>query len=309
MQRRTLWLGAVAMLVLAGGCDTDDESHAPAGPPPSPVVRLAADAIRTAGISTAPVERRRLEQQLDLTGTLAAVPWTAEEQAAIAEAVSLDAERQLEETSYERQERLAAQGIVSRQALDAARAAREAARAAAASADARLANLGLGGGDSDLARQARIWGLAQLPESELADVAAGAAVRVTPAAYPEREFEAHVVAVSASSDPATHAFTVRIAVRDPQRVLRPQMLAAFRIAVRRPAALVVPRSAILLEGDGSWVYVAADGAFRRTEIRTGAATATEVEVASGLTAGDQVVVAGAQLLESERLKSTVRISD
>jgi hypothetical protein len=308
MARVKLLVGALVLLALAG-CDTDEESRPPAGPPPSSVVHLSAEAIGTAGIRTAPVERRRLERVIELTGTLAAVPWNAEEQAAVSDAESADADRRLKATSYARQARLAAEGIVSRQTLDAARAELDAARAIAATADAALANLGLGTHARSLGAHVRIWGLAILPESELAEVRAGAALDVTTSAYPGRAFKGRVVEVSRSSDPAIHAFTLRIAIDDRERLLRPHMLATFRVVSRLPPALVVPRSALLLEGDGTWSYVATDGGFRRTAVTTGAASPTEIEIVSGLSAGDQVVVAGAQLLESERLKSTLRISD
>jgi hypothetical protein len=87
------------------------------------------------------------------------------------------------------------------------------------------------------------------------------------------------------------------------------MLATFAIAVPSPAGLVVPRSAVLLEGDGSYVYIVRGQTFRRQRVATGATTADYVQLVQGVAAGERVVVRGAQLLESERLKSQLRPAD
>ncbi len=246
---------------------------------------------------------------LTLTGTLAERPWTPEEQTALSEAEGADAKLRVTEANLARLSRLAADGVASRQDLDAARADRDQARAIAAQADAKRANLGLSLSASGYDHQATIWGLASLSETDFAQVAAGAAVEVTTEAFPGRRFSGRVVAVSRSADPQTRSFTVRIAIQDPTGSLRPQMLATFAIAVPSPAGLVVPRSAVLLEGDGSYVYIAQGQTFRRQRVATGATTADYVQLTKGVAAGERVVLRGAQLLESERLKSQLRAPD
>ena len=114
------------------------------------------------------------------------------------------------------------------------------------------------------------------------------------------------MAVSRAADPQTRNFTVRIAVEDPSASLRPQMLATFAISTPAPAGLVIPRSALLLEGDGSYVYVAQGDSFRRQKVETGESTSDSVTVREGLSLGQRVVIRGAQILESERLKSRLR---
>ena len=82
------------------------------------------------------------------------------------------------------------------------------------------------------------------------------------------------------------------------------MLATF--AVKTPAApgLAIPKSAVLLEGGGSFVYVASgDREFRRQRIETQESSSDTVTVTAGLSPGQRIVVRGAQLLESERLKA------
>ena len=246
-----------------------------------------------------------LGRTLRLTGTLAEKPWTPEEQTALSDAESADAKLRLAQANFDRLSRLSTEGIASHQDLDAARAERDQAQAAAAQADAKRANLGLSEASS-IGRQAEIWGLANLAESDFARVAPGAKVEITTEAFPGRTFSGRVVAVSRSADPQTRNFTVRIAIEDPSGSLRPQMLATFAISTPAPQSLAIPRSAILLEGDGSYVYIAQGDTFRRQRVQTGESTSEYVTVKEGVSPGQRVVIQGAQILEAERLKSRIR---
>jgi multidrug efflux pump subunit AcrA (membrane-fusion protein) len=305
------------------GCRASDKSQTsttPAGPPS--VVRLSPEGIRAGGIESAVAGEMELGRVLTLTGTLAEKPWTPEEQAALSDAESADAKLHLAQANLDRLSRLWADGIASRQDLDVARAGRDQARAAAAQADAKRANLGLSearglGGpqgpppsaSSSVGRQAKIWGLANLSEADFARVSAGAKVEIATEAFPGRGFPGGVVAVSRSADPQTRSFTVRIAIEDPSGSLRPQMLATFTISTPAPAGLAIPRSALLLEGDGSYVYVAQGDTFRRQRVKTGDSTSEYVTIKEGVSPGQRVVIRGAQILESERLKSRLRPAD
>jgi multidrug efflux pump subunit AcrA (membrane-fusion protein) len=273
---------------------------------PSSVVRLSPEAVRTAGIETAAVGDSAGGGVLALTGTLAAKPWTPEEQAALSDAASADAKLRLADANFQRLSRLSRDGVVARQDLDASRAERDQARAAAAQTDAKRANLGLTETALALERKATIWGLASLPEVDLAQVKPSERVEVSTAAFPNQHFSGRVVGVSRSADAETRSFTVRIAIDDPAGLLHPQMLATFAISTPGRRGLAIPKSAVLLEGDGSYVYVQeGQGTFRRQRIETEESSSATVTVTSGLSAGQRVVVRGAQLLESERLKSRI----
>jgi hypothetical protein len=298
---------ALAAAVLSCRRAENAKPAAPANAEPPSEVRLSPPAISTAGIATAVVGKTSGSGVLVLTGTLAAKPWTPAEQTVLSDAANADAKLRLAESNFERLSRLSQEGVVARQDLDAGRADRDEAKAAALEADARRANLGLTATALALERQAALWGLASLPEVDLAQVRAGAKADVTSAAFPGRRFPGRVVEVSTSEDPETRSFTVRIAVDDPSHLLHPQMLATFAIATPAPPGLTIPRSAMLLEGDGSYVYVVAgEGVFRRQKIETRESSSDPVAVTAGLSPGQRIVVTGAQLLESERLKSRIR---
>jgi multidrug efflux pump subunit AcrA (membrane-fusion protein) len=140
-----------------------------------------------------------------------------------------------------------------------------------------------------------------------AQVHPGASVDVTTAAFPGVRFPGQVAGVSRSEDPDTRTFTVRIAIGNPSGRLHPQMLVSFAVSTPISSGIVIPRSAVLLEGSGSYVYVARGGdSFQKLRIETGAATPDSALALKGLTAGQRIVVRGAQRLESERLKSSLK---
>lgn len=267
------------------------------------MVTLSPEAVHAAGIETAPVLEGRVVARVTLTGTLAAEPWTPEEQAVLSEAEAADAKRALAKANLSRSTRLSAQGVISRQDLDAAASAFKQAASAAEQADAKRANLGLSGQTRAKMWEVRLWGLASLPESELPRVAAGDRVKVESSAFPGRTFAGAVVGLSRSADAQTRSFTVRIRVDDPAGALRPQMLATFEISGPARRSLTVPSSAVLLQASGSCVFVAEAGRFRKQAVLTGASSEGRVEILRGVSAGQRIVVRGAQILESERLKS------
>jgi multidrug efflux pump subunit AcrA (membrane-fusion protein) len=303
---------ALAATLALGACRAEKSAKPPAASERAPdptAVTLSPEAIRAGGIEVATAEANRSPRVLTLTGALSATPWTAEEQTALSEAENADAKLRLAEASFARVSQLSAGGFVSRQDLDVARSALEQARSTAEQTDAKRRNLGLAEAAGSTAWLPRVWGLAALPESELPKVAAGQAVEVKTSAFPGRVFRGKVSGISGSAGENTRQFTVRIAVEDPGGRLRPQMLATFEISGAAGAGLAIPSSAVLIQADGSYVYVASGNTFLRRAVRTGASGGGQVEVTQGLSVGERVVVDGAQLLESERLKSEIKTGD
>jgi membrane fusion protein (multidrug efflux system) len=72
------------------------------------------------------------------------------------------------------------------------------------------------------------------------------------------------------------------------------MFASVRLVIREEnAALVVPRSAIKDYNGSDIVYVIENGLARRTNVTLGLSNDAEVQITSGVTAGERVITAGA----------------
>ena len=142
----------------------------------------------------------------------------------------------------------------------------------------------------------RVWLVAQLPESEAANVRLGDEVVVTTPSVPGRTFRARIDNISAALDPNTHRLPVRATVANAENLLKPQMFASFAIrrALGGEAGALVPAEAIIHEGETArlWVY-GRDGLLHARTVQTGDTEGGLTRVAQGLNAGDRIVVSGA----------------
>jgi len=144
-----------------------------------------------------------------------------------------------------------------------------------------------------------VWLIANVRESEIPKIRIGQEVEATVAGFGDRIFKARVDYLSASLDPATRRLAVRSEVENPDRVLRPEMFAAFTIITgpgqRTPA---VPLAAIVYEGARAHVWVARpDGAIEARDIKLGLTAGGLAQVTDGLTAGESVVTRGAVFMD------------
>lgn len=144
-----------------------------------------------------------------------------------------------------------------------------------------------------------MWLVAAVRELDAPLIRPGQAVEVTVGALPGRDFDALITAVGAGLDPATRRLTVRAEVRDPGRLLKPEMFASFRIAVGEGHhAVAVPVNAVIHRGAEASVWVALDGnRFMLRRIRTGIRDGDLLEVKEGLNPGERVVTGGALFID------------
>jgi membrane fusion protein, multidrug efflux system len=74
---------------------------------------------------------------------------------------------------------------------------------------------------------------------------------------------------------------------------------------RKPNALLVPVSALLVEKAGASVFTVADGKAKKTPVQTGFNDGANVELTSGLNAGQPVILLGKQpLTDGQPVKLT-----
>ena len=144
-----------------------------------------------------------------------------------------------------------------------------------------------------IANLSRVWVMAQVFAADLPSVQVGEAARVQTGGA---SFAGRVENVAAQVDPATGAVAARVAVDNPQGLLKKQEYVRVAIEGRQPVVgILVPASAILRDDENlPFVYVAQpDGGFARRRITQGARAGDDYQVLAGLAAGDQVVVDGA----------------
>jgi membrane fusion protein (multidrug efflux system) len=129
-------------------------------------------------------------------------------------------------------------------------------------------------------------------EALVGDLAPGATVEVRAAAWPERTFTGKISAIDTRVDEVTRAAKVQARLDNRDNALKPGMLLTVRAQGRPRRALFVPEAAVAPENEQQFVWRVAGDTVEKVEVALGARLTGSVEVASGLAAGDRVVVEG-----------------
>ncbi|MDE2021338.1 MAG: efflux RND transporter periplasmic adaptor subunit [Patescibacteria group bacterium] len=141
---------------------------------------------------------------------------------------------------------------------------------------------------------------AQVSETDIAKVKVNDTVQATFPAYPGVTFDAIVTTVDPAATMnggiASYGITVTFLDNDPR--LLPGLSANLRIiTVTKNAALTVPTSAIIRDGNKEFVYVKKAAGVLQTPVTTGIESASGMtEILSGLSATDTVLTFGARPL-------------
>lgn len=132
-----------------------------------------------------------------------------------------------------------------------------------------------------------------VPETLLARVQPGQPIRVTVGAFPGEVFEGEVTAIDPQIEVTGHSMEVRARLPNAELKLRPGLFAKVAVTLSvKPDALLVPEQAIWPIGQDKTVYIVKDGVAKSRIVRLGQRIPGMVEVVSGLSAGEEVVVAG-----------------
>jgi len=133
----------------------------------------------------------------------------------------------------------------------------------------------------------------QIPQAELAKFSVGHSASLWVDSMPETEFAATIVRISPTIDTRSGTFRATAFVDNKDGYLVPGMFARFSVSYEKhDDALTVPTDAIVEEDNEMTVYVVADGEVTRRIVTTGVSENGQVEILSGLTEEEEVVVVG-----------------
>jgi membrane fusion protein (multidrug efflux system) len=133
----------------------------------------------------------------------------------------------------------------------------------------------------------------QVPELDVRFVFERQKTPVRIDAFPERELTGVVDFVAFKADPATKTFLVRTLIDNPFADIRPGMIA--RVAFVRqiiPDALAAPLFALVDKGGERLVFVEKDGVAKSRTVSIGVIEGDRVQITSGLSPGDHLIVKG-----------------
>jgi RND family efflux transporter MFP subunit len=155
-----------------------------------------------------------------------------------------------------------------------------------------------------IADLSRVWIIADVVESEAPYFSPGMVATLS-IPNQHRNLRARVSTALPQFDPVTRTMKVRMEAENPGFALRPEMFVDIEMPVKVPAGLSIPVDALLDGGTDQRVFVdAGNGYFEPRAVRTGWRFNNRVEILSGLSEGERVVIAGTFLVDSEsRLKN------
>lgn len=133
----------------------------------------------------------------------------------------------------------------------------------------------------------------EVPERHAVSLRLGQTVDFTVAADPTKQFVARVDFIDPVVEAANRTITVKGLAPNPARVLRPGMFIEARLATAtRASAVVIPEDAVQPLRTANVVWVVDKGRASRRVVQLGARSQGIVEVVSGVSAGELVVVGG-----------------
>ena len=131
-----------------------------------------------------------------------------------------------------------------------------------------------------------------VPEKYAGKALVGAMVQFTTESS-DKKFNASVYAVDSKVDSDTRTISIRARCENPGRLLAPGMFARLNLITRvSNHSLLVPTQSVVPEMEGKKVWMLRNGKAHSTVIETGQRTENKIEVISGLSVGDTILVTG-----------------
>lgn len=145
-----------------------------------------------------------------------------------------------------------------------------------------------------------VWVTANVPERDIHLVNAKNRIRLTIPAYPEKVFQADSFSLLPRADQETRTVPLRLSVSNADGLLKPGMTANIRLRGNGEEALLIPTQSLIDLGHEQRVVTrAADGSFVPKQVQVLRSSREQTAIASGLEEGDEVVVSGLFLIDSE----------
>ena len=133
----------------------------------------------------------------------------------------------------------------------------------------------------------------KIPESYSTFIKKGLPVEVTLSSFKDKTFSGEIDFVSSRINADTRSLLSRIKVKNENLELISGSLLEVSVKFDLRNSLSVPDTSVMIEGDKSYVYkISAENIANKTEVKTGLRGDSNIEIISGLTAGDIIVAEG-----------------
>lgn len=145
-----------------------------------------------------------------------------------------------------------------------------------------------------------LWVQIDAREADVGALKKGTAIQLRLPSFPDEVFKATLSTSSDFIDPSTRTIKARAVLHNPERRLKAEMLGTAILERRLPAGVLVPASAVLLEGKAHRVFVQTQtGVFEPRQVTLGYEGPHEVLLIDGVKEGERVVKDNSLLLARE----------
>jgi cobalt-zinc-cadmium efflux system membrane fusion protein len=142
-----------------------------------------------------------------------------------------------------------------------------------------------------------VWLTANVQEKDIRRVHLGDDASALFEAYPGEAFKGKVLFVGDLLDPDTRTIKVRVAFQNDDFRLKPGMFATVTFQGQLEMDILVPASAVVVNGEQSRVYIeVSPWTFDKRDVEVGEQAGSSILVRKGLTAGEKIVATNAVLL-------------
>ena len=139
--------------------------------------------------------------------------------------------------------------------------------------------------------------LIEVVEKDVPLIKIGQRADVRAEAYPNEVFEGTVTRIVQALNRATRTMTVEVDLPNKDHRLKGGMFARVEVLVgKHPQAIQIPLDAVSRLEESQYVYVVKDGKAHQVPVELGARAENRVEVVTGLTGDEQVIVSGKDLV-------------
>jgi cobalt-zinc-cadmium efflux system membrane fusion protein len=146
-----------------------------------------------------------------------------------------------------------------------------------------------------------VWLVAEIPEQQAGLVRTGGASEAEITALSDQTLNGKLIFVSDTVKPDTRTVTARMDVANPDRLIKPGMLASMLIRGVSHKRVIVPMAAVVRDENRDYVFVQIDAThFQLRQLKLGAENAGVAPVLEGLREGEKIVIDGAFHLNNER---------
>lgn len=146
-----------------------------------------------------------------------------------------------------------------------------------------------------------VWIIAQIFEEQATWVNVGDPAEVRISAFPQKQWKGTMEYIYPQLEPMTRTVKVRFRFENPDNELKPNMYASISLMTKPKSNVInIPLEALIRSSQGDRVIVAlGKGRFAVRQVTIGMESGERVEILSGLKTGENVVISGQFLLDSE----------